>query len=182
VKYTEAHRFMAMCGSEDRPERLLTLAETLDGPMLREIAAAWWTVAEGWGKHGDALWAFLEKTGYITDTKDEIPCDEDGLVEIYRGNLGDDPLEEGTGHAWTLSAAYGEFFASHACSPRGAFLGLGRAEQFGPLLPGKIPTVWKGWVYVDDVLGYFTGRGEDEIVANPADVRNAHKCREAVPA
>lgn len=76
---------------------------------------------------------------------------------IYRGQRKGDPA----GISWTLDRERAEWFANR----------LRREGETGQLVTGTVRRA--------DVLGYFTGRGEDEIVVDPEQVQD--KAYEDVP-
>ncbi len=172
MKYEDAYRRMTMCGSEDRAAVLVEIAREVEGAgMLRELLIEFWTMIEAWGGstiRGE-MFEILKRVGYVSDTDERPPhgsfAGVEGVLTIYRGNAGEDPL---AGHAWTLSAEVGQLFACLPFTMRGAFLGLCRDGSFGEIREGAVATVWRARVLEREVLGYFTGRGEQEIVVDPA--------------
>jgi hypothetical protein len=174
LTYEEVVQILVQCGSEDRAEKFVNvIAPNTDDATLKRALVEFWTVTEAWGgsdtRHG--ILEILNRVGYVSDTKKKPRLDRKypgyGIVEIWRGNIGEDPRE---GFCWTTEMATAEFFARHPFSIRGAFLGLGRDEPFGPMKEGAVATVWRGWVYRDDILGYFTGREEHEVIVNGDDI------------
>lgn len=164
----------ALClfGSEAVAGAIVKLAPALTDEQLRETLRDEWTRCEA---HRDYRADFIElfkRVGFVTDVGDEwsqtkeLPARLRGkTVTIYRGNLGED---EPVGIAWTLSKKTAEFFSKHGMSLRGQFLGLYREDG--------VATVWKAKADTKDVLAYFDGRGEKEVVIDPANIRGAHVC------
>lgn len=169
----EAMTRMARADSQDRAAVLLSVADDLSDADLKYVMQEWWTSTEAWGgtemRHEILL--LLHRVGYITDTRRKPKLDRSlpgmGVVCVYRGNIGEDPTE---GFCWTTSEKTAEFFGRAAFSPRGAFLGLGRDRPWGEMKPGAVAMVWKGYVYRQDILGYFVGRSEEEVIIDPADL------------
>jgi len=126
---------------------------------LRAVLQDEWTSIEAWStpQWNKVKLAWLRETGYVSDSDRELA----GELTIYRGNLGE---PEPAGMSWTLSRELVRRFALIAASSRGAFLGM-----HGEL---TAPTVWSATVDSSDVLGYFVDRDEDEVVVDPATLRN----------
>lgn len=164
-------------GSEEVAGAIVDLAPALTDEQLREILRSEWTRCEAHRDYRADFVDLFKRVGFVTDvggewsqTK-ELPARLRGkTVTIYRGNLGED---EPVGIAWTLSRETAKFFASHGMSLRGQFLGLYREDG--------VPTVWKGKADTKDVLAYFDGRGEKEVVIDPTTIRGAHICAQARP-
>lgn len=135
------------------------------GPLhpeeLRAVLREEWARCDGGGDHRAELLELFRRAGYVSDTGRTFT----GELVVYRGNLGEDPR---LGLSWTISKAKARWFALYALnSPRAWFLGLSRADGEEP-----VPTVWRGAVDADDVIGYFGGRRESEVVLDPSSVRD----------
>lgn len=73
-------------------------------------------------------------------------------LEVYRGQMAEDPV----GLSWSLSVDIADKFA------RGAGIRVGNME--GTLF---VAQVWR-----DNVMAYITGRGEEEVIIHPSNIRN----------
>lgn len=179
MTYREARRALSMAGSEDRAACFVEIGREVEGAgMLRELLIDYWTITEAWGGAATRheMFELLRRVGYLTDT-DGRPEGEGGVLTIYRGNIGEDPRE---GHAWTLSVEVAQLFARLPFTGRGWFLGLGRDGPMGDLKPGAIPTVWSAYVEADEILGYFEGRDEQEVVVDPETLFEVEIYQQAV--
>jgi hypothetical protein len=117
---------------------------------LRDILREHWTRCDAPGETTEALRALFQRAGYVSDTDDRLT----GELTIYRGTFGDDPSG---GLSWTLDESKAQWFAA-----RGA-RGVPRERSTS--------TVWRAKVDAADLLGYFTERNEDEVVVDPACLR-----------
>lgn len=166
----EARRALNLCESETRAACMIELARELPDEMVKDLLTDYWTVMEAWGGSADRheMLEILHRVGYISDTKKKPRLDRKypgyGLVEIWRGNIGEDPRE---GFCWSTEMATAEFFARSPFTARGWYLGLGRTGQMGEMKEGAVATVWMGWVRREDILGYFVDRGEHEVIVDP---------------
>ena len=116
----------------------------------RDLLAEHFSRCDSPGDSTEGLLALFHRAEYVSDQENPRP---EGCLRIYRGTLGDDPRE---GISWTLSEEQARWFAEHGAR------GSGRDRS--------IPTVWAATVEAENVLGYFTGRGEEEVIIDPADV------------
>lgn len=160
------HRAM-MAGSHNRAAVIAELdGLDLEPELLREILAYQWPVVDGSRAHYDAILRIFERAGFTTDqegfTPDDLPTDDEGDVEIFRGNVGEDPA---LGLSWTLDRDVAERFAAAPFQIRARILGYGAHREDGE---EPIASVWGGWVWPENVLGYFDGRGEKEIIVGAA--------------
>jgi hypothetical protein len=121
---------------------------------LRDILREHWTRCDAPGDTTEYLLALFQRAGYVSDTDDRLT----GELTIYRGTFGDDPSR---GLSWTLDESKARWFAS-----RGA-RGVPRDRS--------TQTVWRATVDAADLLGYFTGRDEDEVVVDPACLRELNQ-------
>lgn len=76
----------------------------------------------------------------------------DPVIRIYRGSHRPFPIDR-QGLSWTLDREKAEWFSTRLMGTREAY-----------------PRVLTGTIMRDNVIAYFTDRGEEEIVALPADV------------
>ena len=127
----------------------------VDGDLLlyaadpRRIVAYVWTDTEGpsqqQGEWIDVFSSVVDLFGRVSDTDEKLS----GELSIFRGRSGDEELP---GMSWTLSREKAEWFA-------------GRFPQYGE------PVVYSATVRAEEALGYFTGRGESELVVDPETLR-----------
>lgn len=168
---------LALYSSESIAAAIVEIAPKLTTDQLREIVRDEWTRCEA---HRPVRAEFIEifkRVGFVHDldgsdgfeAKPLPPRLRGKTVTIYRGNLGED---EPDGISWTLSKATAQFFGRHHMSPRAKFI-LGTWREDG------IPTVWSAQVNTKDVLAYFDGRNEKEVVVDPATLRNVKRIQEA---
>jgi hypothetical protein len=85
-------------------------------------------------------------------------------VRIWRG-CGE--LKAARGMSWTLDREKAVWFASYACGTRRSYATFGRE--------GTQPILVEGTVHKHDVLAFFNGRKESEIVVDPANVKIVSK-------
>lgn len=157
-------------GSEQIAEQIVKLAPQLSDEQLREILTDEWTRCEAHRPYRREMVELFKRVGRINDPE-ELPRKLRGKTcTIFRGNLGE---EEPDGISWTLKRKTAEWFASYGMSLRGQFLGLYREDG--------IPTVWSAQVDVADILAYFNTRQEEEVVVDPATLRNVIRLAEARP-
>lgn len=175
-KYGEAIVFY---GSEQRAAKLVEWADDLSDEDVRQLLIDNWSTTEAWG--GDKrlregmigllrrvapLYVFATLAGERIHPEDEAP---EGLLTIYRGNLGEDPR---LGHSWSLDQETAQRFAELANGIRGMFLGTTREDG--------VPSVWRAVVDSREILGYFNDRDEREVVVDPATLTDIEKIQEAI--
>jgi hypothetical protein len=140
----------------DRRERFALLHHwIIDGDLLlcaadpRRIVAYVWADTEGPSQVQeewiDVFSSVVDLFGSVSDTDEELS----GELTIFRGRAGDEELP---GMSWTLSREKADWFAR-------------RFPQYGE------PVVYSATVRAEDALGYFTGRGESEVVVDPETLR-----------
>lgn len=141
----------------------------------REVLLSEWTRMEARGHRTAEILGLLRRAnragGPLVD--DLAPALPKGTIQLYRGNLGEDPT---LGLSWTRKAAKAEWFCNWITSTRGQLvLGLCRAD-------GKrgVQTVWQASCPPDAILGMFYDRGEFEVVPDPDRLKNIRAIREAV--
>lgn len=152
-----------MAGSHHRAAVLAELdGLDLEPELIRELLAREWPVVDGSRGHTEAILNLFMRAGYTSDEPGfVIPTDDDGDVEIFRGNVGEDPR---LGFSWTLSREQAEFFAMQPFNLRAQMLGFPASRDDGE---EPVPTVWGCWIADDSILGYFNGRGEQEVIVDP---------------
>jgi hypothetical protein len=168
----------ALCyfGSEEVAGAIVKLAPALPDEQLREILRDEWTRCEAHQPYRADFIQLFQRCGFITDAGEDEWSETKQLpkrlsaktITIYRGNLGED---EPVGISWTLKKETAQFFAKMSMSLRGQFLGLYR--------PDGVPTVWSAKVDTKDILAYFDGRGEKEVVVDPFTLRAVTRIQEA---
>jgi hypothetical protein len=134
-----------------RPNRLPALwrwfhAGKITAAELNKLLRSFWSATEGESRRPDEHWLGLtlfRAAGFVTEGADLLPGDP---LTIYRGQDADRP----PGLSWTLDRE--------------------KAERFARRFKSPAPTVLVGTVARANVLGYFSGRDEAEVVADPADV------------
>lgn len=154
-----------MAGSHNRAAVIAGLAQhDLEPEALRELLAYQWPMVDGSRGFSDEIVGLFYKAGFTTDqegfTPEDLPRDGDGDIEIFRGNVGEDPTD---GFSWTLSRKVAETFASAPFGIRAQILGYGAHREDGE---EPVATVWGGWAWPENVLGYFNGRGEQEVIVH----------------
>lgn len=154
---------LALLGSHQVAEGIVALAPLLSDDELRDALRDEWTRCDAHGRVREELLGLFRRVGYVSDCERVLA----GTLTVYRGNLGEDAR---LGIAWTLDEERARFFAAYSVSPRAAFLGLARADG-----EERDPTVWRGLVEADDVLGYFEEREESEVVLDPSSVRELER-------
>jgi hypothetical protein len=118
----------------------------------REILRVEWDRCDAPAESVADLLPIWRRAGYVSDTEERLT----GELTVYRGTAGDDPL---AGISWTLDEERAEWFAEHGAR------GRARGE----------PTVWQAKVDASDLLGYFVGRNEAEVVVDPATLRDVEE-------
>ena len=135
--------------SRDRVRVLFT--STIEGrvsiPELRDVLPDVWTLCEFPTRQRSAWLTLFEIVGYVSDTEEAL----EGDLRVFRGWC---RPPEARGMSWTLDIEKARWFA-HRCAPLG-----GRAR------------VYEATVQAADVLGYFTERGESEIVVSPRSLQS----------
>lgn len=150
-----------MAGSHNRAAVIASLTQyELEPEILRELLAYQWPMVDGSRGYANEILGLFRLAGYTTDEPGHapLPVDDDGDVEIFRGNVGEDPY---TGFSWTLDRKVAERFAAAPFQIRAQVLGYGAHREDGE---EPIATVWGTWVDETAVLGYFNGRGEREVI------------------
>lgn len=152
-----------MAGSHNRAAVIAGLAEyDLEPELLRELLAYQWPMVDGSRGFTRPILDLFLRAGFTTDQEgfevEDLPTDGDGDIEIFRGNVGEDP---NTGFSWTLDRKVAETFAAAPFGIRAQILGYGAHREDGE---EPIASVWGGWTWPEQVLGYFNGRGEQEII------------------
>jgi len=154
-------RALSLYGSPERAPKLREWRTRygMTTEELRGVLQEAWNVIEAWStpEWNEVKLAWLRETGYVSDSSRKFS----GELTVYRGNLGE---PEPAGLSWTLSRDKARHFALVAASSRGSFLGMHGGQP--------VPTVWRATVASSDVLGYFVSRGEDEVVVDPATLRD----------
>ena len=153
--YQSIHMFF------DKPERmkaLLHLKDIIPKDKLFELFAAVWIQAESHYKEVDTITQLLEFMGGDPDIFKTILMNDDDkkefkklghVIAIYRGCW----KANQEGYSWTINRSVAEKFAKrHA--------------------PDGQPLVVSGIANSADVIAYFTGREEQEIVIYPWKVTN----------
>jgi hypothetical protein len=139
------HDELIRLGHQQRFQRLLDWE--LEGSVSEEertaLVSLAWTGDENPGRHEEAWLQLFLLSGYTSDTDERLSGD----LVIFRGTS---RVEERPGMAWTLDADCARRFADRSA-----------------LMFGGNPTVYRARIAADDVLGYFVGRNESEVVVNP---------------
>lgn len=156
--YLHAFTWLASHEVADGLVYLAQVASATDEDLRRVVLGEWWR-CDAPGRRCAELLELFHRVAPVSDTGRQFA----GTLAIYRGNLGEDPR---LGVSWTLSKAKARWFALYPLSLRGRFLGLRRPDGGEP-----VPTVWAAEVAGEDVLGYFGGRRESEVVIDGATVR-----------
>lgn len=166
----EYHEALVFYGSEQRAAKLVEWADDLSDEEVRQLLLDNWSITEAWG--GDArlregMIGLLRRVSplYVTSEDEAVP---EGLLTIYRGNLGENPR---LGHSWSLDQATAQRFARMANGVRGMFIGTAREDG--------VPSVWRAVVDSREILGYFNDRDEREVVVDPATLTDVEKIQEA---
>lgn len=142
---------LAMAGSETRGGVLVAALKATPDPIdKRQLLAEWFSVCESLRPYLDELREQARLAGYFTDSPDEPEIT--APVVVYRGAWEDDDTERAI--SWTLKRETAEFFCRMISGPRGAFLGMHRADAE--------PHVFRG--LATEVLGYLNGREEHEVI------------------
>src|SRR5215204_2938992 len=138
---------LSACDSTSRSYQLLRvmLSTGLTDDEKRRLIEEYWTLCEAWG---DLLEYALVMLAQLKPVGDPLP--QAGTLTVYRATGGVEP----DGGSWTLRRDVADFFARMINSPRGAILGM----------RSTTPAIWRAQVDTDDVLGYFDGRNEAEVV------------------
>lgn len=157
-------RIVGLCGSEEVPAVLAQIAHRISDDEARDLLLGHWTRCEAHREYRDDLLALFRRAGFVTDVYEEfgngdLPKRLKGkTVTVYRGNLGE---PEPVGLCWTLKRATAEFFCRYMTSLRARIV-FGIDHDWS-----TNPTVWKAKVKTSDVLGYFDGRDEAEVIVDP---------------
>ena len=140
----------------ERPYRLPMLDEyrdMLSHEDFRELLADLWRDTEHPFQFGrlpyDLFAAATEVGGPLTDSEHELDALPE-RIRVYRGQ----GLAEPPGLAWTTDRAKAIWFATRL-----------RSDDSPP------PQLISGWCHKRDIYAYLTGRGESEVVIDPARVR-----------
>ena len=152
-----AHDWDQVIWLHERPYRLSKLEElfferSIDSNDLVRMLPGVWTDAE---PQDEMRWRHLfEAAGFCTDAIPEKLAELRShlSVVVYRGGMRTDNL----GLAWSLSRPTAEWFA----------------YRFLPA--GRVPYLWTGEVDVSSIYAYIVGRSEEEIVVDPAYIRDIH--------
>jgi hypothetical protein len=145
-------RLLTLCSSQDRAEVLVEALDNVARPRARRLMRQFWTVTDATRDFWPQIIEAFEYCGFVSDTRKRF-ADEEPVV-IYRGDLGD-----GDGISWTTCLKRAEWFAGYCRSVRAAIVGI--PPEHG------VPTVWKAEVIGREILGYFEGREEQEVVVRP---------------
>lgn len=149
-------------------DEMFTTGTMTEGQTRRHLAWVWSNI-EAPHQYGNMPLDLFRAVGFTHDIepKNRLRKDTHGsrpstvipwkTATIYRGQRKGDPA----GISWTLDKDRGIWFANR----------LRREGETGQLVTGLVRRA--------DVLGYFTGRGEDEIVVDPEQVQD--KVFEDVP-
>ena len=141
----------------ERPWRLETLIRRakrgyFTAEELKDLTAGAWTDGEmiasnvGFGACID----LFEISGFVTDSEDDSWDKLPDPLTVYRGI--DAEYGDANGLAWTLSLERARWFSHYGV----------QGDSGGE--------VYRTEICKADVLGYFTGRSEEEIVLNPWNV------------
>ena len=137
-----------------RVEAFMEIAYLLDDEEWWELFGSVWTDSENMHQHIEE-WRNLMDNAPPGDPMDD---DErqvyEGLpdsITVYRGTAADDGM--GSGFSWTLERERAEWFA----------------HRFAEIREGEAQ-VYTGTVKKVDVVAYFAGRGEAEIVSQNVEI------------
>jgi hypothetical protein len=138
----------------ERPWRLETLIRRakrgyFTDAELKDLVSSAWTDGEMIG-HNVGFHACIdlfEIAGFVTDSEDDSWDKLPDVLTVYRGI--DAEFGDSYGLAWTLSLERARWFAHYGM----------RGDSGGEVYKVEVPK--------QDVLGYFTGRAEEEIVIDP---------------
>lgn len=160
-------------GSELRAAKLVEWADGLSDDEVRQLLVDNWSVTEAWGADArlrEGMIGLLRRVAPLVVTDEENPDDRapEGMLEIFRGNGGEDAR---LGHSWTLDQATARYFARQTRSPRGMAIGIYREDA--------VPSVWRAVVDSREILGYFNDRKEREVVVDPETLIDVVKIQEA---
>lgn len=138
----------------ERPYRLYTLLEWIREGVIpqeeqAEMLADVWRDTEFPMRHHDLeeLLEIYRDVGFHHDYEEEEP-DLSGPVQIFRGVANEEDWE---GMSWTTSRKVALKFAK-------------RWSHYGPGF------VFSAVVHPDDILALYRGRGEDEVIVDPAQL------------
>lgn len=168
-----------VCMLHERPWRLTALETmwkegTINVHELRETLPHMWTDTENPRQFGRTPLRLFRAAGFVHDRRTD-PDDYESpaldnekvlpelppILTIYRGTgYGEDP-----GLAWSTDKGVASWFARRFREENPAHR-LSRVPGVGE------PLLLLGTVRKADVLGWFTGRGEHEVVVDPRKVRN----------
>lgn len=153
---TEATAALAMCGSQERTEPLLSAMQQMEPREALELFAEWWPVCDDTFEFTESVVDTLMATSYDLDWRDVLTDDDrkkfDALpdqIMVWRGS------DESTikGACWSLDRAVAEKFAR------------GHRMMWNPR-----PTLARAVVSKWDVLFFFTDRDESEVLLDPFDL------------
>lgn len=149
-------------GSKEVAEVIVELADRLSRRELRRVLRENWDRCDAHRPFREDFLELFRRAGYVSDTRRKPR----GVLTIYRGNLshGQPPA----GLSWTLSVDVARWFAQYCATS-------GRANYLGMGLEGGDPTIWRAKINAEDILGYFIGRKEREVVVDPATIFDIEK-------
>lgn len=149
--YERPYRMRALLGYRDRlsgPKLWKLVAEVYaDSENIREHREEWLALFIDAMPHREDLMTAAERN-HLAGLPDEIT--------IYRGIRSAEHAKGALGFSWTLDADRGCWFAKRFPS----------SEREGYLLTATVARA--------DVIAYWRGRGEDEVIVLPSSVRNLH--------
>ena len=152
---------LCLCDSQEVAGTIIRLAPLMSDEVLRDTLRYEWPRCEAHRPYRAELVCLFRRVGFVCDS--EADPNFADRVTVYRGNLGE---KEPVGISWTLDRERAKWFSTWSQSPRAAFLGI---DTRG------IPTVWQGVVDRNGILGYFTGRGEEEVVLDPQAIQDVRR-------
>jgi hypothetical protein len=147
----EPEKAISLTGSYSRMTLALRLLDDglIDPEVVYRNLPSWWSSADpdDTDPRLHALWrdARARKGGLLTDEGRRLPGDP---IRVYRGQMPGDPV----GCAWSLSREVAERFQTGAS--------FRTHVQGGVLYVLTVPA--------SDAIAYITGRGEEEIILDPA--------------
>ncbi len=183
----ERHDWYKALMLHERPWRVPTLIDWMDQGRiphedLRKVLPHVWTDTENPRQYPRRdLIRLFEYAGFVHDAPSPDVLDKYGeperglrpagevlaqlprLITVYRGT----GTGEASGLAWSTDPGVASWFARRFREDNPAHR-LTRVPGVGR------PLLLKGTVKRDAILGWFTGRGESEIVVNPRRVTNQH--------
>lgn len=151
----QRHSWSLYIVAHARPYRLTRLADLFDSGLidrdeLRPLLEQFWRDTEFPRQFGAIPRRLFRAAGFLTDAPELWKTMPDELI-VYRGasrKPGPNAI------SWSLARGVGEFFARRFSTKR---------------KPGQL---WRADVHKRDVLAYFEGRGEAEIVVSPSVITN----------